>query len=205
MMMRAVGYDSDFGTDEIKRIFFTTAEDGNEFDGDVQIHNAFATLGTQMNAAITNATMDITSSQLSDVDQGGHTRVVSTTYSEKVVGPGWVPGQSIGAPTSDTMQSGDEMQQKTLKMAREAAALQQSVLSELLQMDEDERDSKLEKAKEVHDNFIKQVSELPPGPERVSFMTGMDPSINRQLLMYKLWTNMLQANGGNPPKVNFLK
>ena len=32
-------------------------------------------------------------------------------------------------------------------------------------------------------------------------MTSMDKDTNRLLLMYKLWTNMLNQNGGKPPQM----
>lgn len=206
MMMRAVGYDPAFGTTELQRIFMTSASDGNEFDGDMQVHQMFANLGTMMNSAITNATMEITNPKLSDQDEGGHTRVVSVNYAEKIVEPGeWNPNQSIGAPMANSMQDATEEQKKQLMMAREAAAMQQAVLAELLQMGEDDRERKLKVAKQEHDKFLKKVMELPPGHERVEFMRSVDPETNRLLLMHKLWDHMLQANGGKPPHVHYRK
>ena len=201
MMMRAVGYDSDFATAEVKRIFFTTATEGNEFDGDSQVHNLFANLGNMMQAAIMNATMLNQKEQLDD----GQTKVVSVNYSSRDVGPGWDSSQSIGAPQAQSMSGGTSMQQTQLQAAREAAAMQQSILAELLQMDETIRERKLAEAKEAHNDFLKKAMDLPVGPERVQFMTSVDKDTNKLLLMHKLWANMLQQNGGKPPKMAYRK
>jgi hypothetical protein len=52
-----------------------------------------------MHVAITNASLEGSSSYLSDTEEGGVTRVVSVTYSEQVESPDQIQeGQSIGAP-----------------------------------------------------------------------------------------------------------
>jgi hypothetical protein len=93
----------------------------------------------------------------------------------------------------------DKIQQEQLRIAREAAALQQSILGELLSMEESERDDILATAKIAHDEFLAQVLEIPSGPDRVQFVTNIDPSVEKQLLMHKLWEKILAQNDGKPP------
>ena len=195
MLMTAVGYDPAFGTEEIKRIFFTP-KTPNEFTGDREIEEQFGQLLSSMHVAITNASLE--ESHLSDTDEGGVTRVVSVTYSEKVVPPDQVhEGQSIGAPR--LQETAREEQNQDLRIARDAAALQQSILGQLLAMDEGDRHEALQLAKEANDAFMKRLMDLPVGPERIDFMRSMDSKTQQQLLMHKIWTGLLQAHGGKPP------
>ena len=87
------------------------------------------------------------------------------------------------------------------RLASEAALLQQTILGELLTLEEDERNLKLKEAAEVSREFMEEVMALPTGQERIDFLRGVDPTTSRQLAMHKLWAGMLQANGGQPPKM----
>lgn len=195
MVMRAVGYDPDFGTAEMQRIF---ASPENEFSDDGQVHAMFRNLGVNMNTVVTNASISSTS-QFNDQDEGGSTRVVSVSYSERVVdGEDTTATNNIGAPRQEAIHN------PQLQMAREAAALQQRILGELLSMSESERAATLEEAGAVQEEFQKDLQELAP-EERVAFVQQLQPDRQRLLLMHKLWTVMLQQNGGKPPTMRNTK
>jgi hypothetical protein len=108
--------------------------------------------------------------------------------------------QSVGAPRKEAIaEQGQNEQRRELEMARDAAALQQNILRELESMNEEERTATLETAKQVNNDFLQRAMEIPPGPDRIAFMRSIDWETQRKLLMHKLWTSMLAANGGKPP------
>ena len=190
VLMMSIGYDPDFGTAEIKRIFF----EGNG-NPDPDLLHLFHQTVSEMQVSITNATLKVQENQLNDTKEGGVTRVVSVTYSEK----------DAGQPKHETSIHSSATEQQQFKMAQQAAALQQSILAELLQMDEESRDQELEKAKLASLAFQQKVMELPQGPERVRYMTSVTPDVQRQLLMHKLWGNMMEKHGGKPPTMHYQK
>lgn len=55
-------------------------------------------------------------------------------------------------------------------------------------MSEGERTSKLQVAKQANDDFVRQAMEIPAGPERIAFLTSVDPETQQLLLIHKLWT-----------------
>eukprot|EP00957_Ditylum_brightwellii_P067155 5097388-Ditylum_brightwellii.AAC.1 len=101
---------------------------------------------------------------LSDVNEGGVTRVLSVEEKtvqidgnddEILVGSG-----GGGAPSMATMeQQRDVRQEEHLKMARQAAQLQQGIIDDLLSLDEHEREATLKDAKEAHEMFMEKASQ----------------------------------------------
>jgi hypothetical protein len=87
-MSRAVGIDPKFVTSELKRIFFDkSTSSSNEFSNDKEVLLCFEQLVSQMNVAVTNASLNSPEQLLlSDKDQGGFTRVVSVQFSEVNLG-----------------------------------------------------------------------------------------------------------------------
>lgn len=193
LMSQAVGVHPDFTTTELKRIF--TSPHSSEYANDPETLKLFEQLVSQMNVAITNASLHTSEQALSDMDQGGVTRVVSVNITEVASGDG--PSYHT-APTKQTMAVDDpqsaELQKQQLRMASQAAALQQELLGQLLSMKEIDRDHLLEQAAQVTQDFLQQASSLPPGPERISFLQSIDPQTSRLLAMHKLW----QQNGDKP-------
>lgn len=179
----ALGYDADVAANELKDMV-TASDESQEF---LQV---FQQTVAQLRVVITNATLAVQTKQLSDFQQGGVTRVVSVEYSEST---------TQSAPTQQTMQS---EQQDQLHMARSAAALEQALLGQLLQMDESERNEVLERARVAQDELQRMIAELPPGPERVAYMTSISRETQQSLVMYKLWQGLLQRNNGQPPKMH---
>jgi hypothetical protein len=218
MFLQFLGYDADFGTLEIQRIFFNDVSK-SEYADDQQLIQIFATTAGHMNAVLQNANLaasQVTLSSLcSDQDQGGVTRVVSIHCSEKLVdqqtGEELAVVESDAPPEGQTMQEPEEeaesqqndhsqeKQRKELRIAREAAALQQEILGELLAMSEEERDKRLIVAQEAVEDFSRKAMEVPPGPERIALLRSIDPEAQRLMATHKLWTTMLAANGGKPP------
>ena len=202
LFMTAIGYNPDFGTEEIKRIFFTP-KTPSEFTGDREVEEHFGHLLNKMHLAIACANSSLHKS-LSDQDEGGVTRVISVTYSEKEISSDTVnEGQSIGAPRQQETERGHLHQD--LKLARDAATLQQSILGQLLTMDESDREKTLKEAKDANDSFIKRALELPVGAERIVFMQSIDSETQGRLLMHKIWAEMLQAHGGKLPTGHYTK
>lgn len=202
-MSAAVGLHPDFTTTELKRIF--TSPHTSEYANDPETLKLFEQLVSQMNVAITNANLQSSERALSDMDQGGVTRVVSINMTEVASEDG---GPSYHtAPTKQTMKvqeddpvQSEDVQKQQLRMASQAAVLQQELLGQLLTMKERDRDHLLEQAAQISQDFLQHASSLAPGPERISFLRSVDPETSRLLAMHKLWSTMLEQNGGKPPK-----
>lgn len=185
LFLQAVGYDADFGTMEIKRIFFDpTSSSNSDLRDDKALATYFGSLVTNMNAALNTASLEATHVQhFASTADDGVTRVVSVEHSE----------------VDGTDPQNLQQQQQRVMMARQAAALQQDILQELLNMDETTRVQKLKLAKDASEDFMKRAQNVPPGPQRVAFLRAMDPTTQRLLATHKLWTHrqmMLAANAG---------
>lgn len=193
-LLRAIGFDVDYGKKEINRYFFPKTGESV----DPELAHVLNRLSSNMSVAIMDASLE--SAALSDQDEGGVTRVVSVTYSEKVVSPDGRELSTTGAPTQESIvEQTEEQQLAQLRMARQAASLEQSIRSELLSLPEDDRQTQIELAKNAHEDFIRRAMEIPAGPERISFLTSMDSDTQRLLVMHKIWTNVLTENDGKPP------
>lgn len=199
LFFQVLGYDPDHGMSEIKRIFFAGE---SEFSSDKDLQEAFTEMVMATKEAVTSATIESTKSLFSDHEQGGFTRVVSVQHSEREIDQSTGEEKSTGAPLKQTIEEQTSRQQRhALKVASQTTALQQEILGELLSLSEDEREARLDRAKASSDNFVSNISSLPPGPERVLFLQSLDSSTQRELAIHKLWESMLAQNGGKPPKI----
>jgi len=133
------------------------------------------------------------------VDDDGVTKVISVKLTE--VGDG-DEGSSAPPQHEQMSQVAEEEQKRQLDMARQAAALQQNILAELLSLSEGERADALKEAKTAHDEFLTKALATPMGPERVAFMQNLDPMLQRKLIMHKMWEQMLKNNGGVAPVIH---
>ena len=77
--------------------------------------------------------------------------------------------------------------QEHLKVASQAAALQDRLLQELLAMADGERQDTLRRAARASQDFLEGALQLPPGPQRIAYMRQVDPATQRLLLLHKLW------------------
>ena len=139
-------------------------------------------------------------SNLSDYDQDGVTRVVSVKYSEKSYEENTTA--SMPPQSSFMTEHKESEQRKDLVLARRAAEMQQTLLAQLLMMEDAERLHTLREAKEAHDEFLHEALSIPSGPQRVLFVQSVDEEKQKKLIMHKLWESMLASNGGVPPTIH---
>jgi hypothetical protein len=185
LYFQALGYDPDFATKDLARIFGTA---DNEFQNDDQVHELFGETVSRLRVVLTHATLQIQQTQLTDVADGGVTRVVSVSYSES----------ESAVPTQESMHP-----ESHLQAARQAAVLEQTLLAQLLQLDPDDREQLLQQAHRAQEDLLQHLSQLPHGSERVEYMTQLSPEKQRLLLMHKLWQGLLARNNGEPPKMQY--
>mmetsp|Transcript_25169 Transcript_25169/g.53492 ORF Transcript_25169/g.53492 Transcript_25169/m.53492 type:complete len:343 (-) Transcript_25169:674-1702(-) len=216
LLAKGIGWDPVFVTSELRKIFVEKPSDVDYDYYDKEVLAVFQKLVEQMTIVLRMATLQVRSKQdaelLNDLGKGGNTRVVSVQYSEFDVDQ---HGKKIESSTNSNNNApekerpmdereervSEEEKKRQLRLATEAAVLQQTILGELLGMDEEERNHKLKEAAEVGRKFMEEAMALPPGQERIEFLRGIDATTSRQLAMHKLWAGMLQANGGQPPKM----
>ena len=186
-MICAIGFEPTFGGEELHRIM-TTDMSGEK---DEELEGALASFFMTMQAAAKKAMDADINEGLTDKDEGGVTKVVSVKYSEKTVVKN-ANGEEIidinDAPTHARMeQQSDEHQKQQLKVAAQAASMQQSILNEIMSMEDKERIDQLARAKKAHEIFIQEAMALPPGPQRVHFLQNMSKNQQRLMLIHKLW------------------
>mmetsp|Transcript_25890 Transcript_25890/g.60942 ORF Transcript_25890/g.60942 Transcript_25890/m.60942 type:complete len:429 (+) Transcript_25890:139-1425(+) len=211
LLAKAIGWDPVFVTSELRTIFVERPGEVDSDYYDEPVVSLFQKLVEEMMVAIRSASLQLRAKQdtelLNDLGKGGSTRVVSMQYSEFDVDQNGnrIESSQTNAPESTVDEReedlSEEEKKRQLRLASEAAILQQTILGELLSMSEEERTDKLNQAAEASRKFMEEAMALPPGQERVDFLRGMDATTSRQLAMHKLWTGMLQANGGQPPKI----
>ena len=208
LLAKSLGWDPVFITSELRRIFVEKNEDVDYKYYDDDVFNLFQGLVEEMADAIRTASVNVQSRQqtktLSDLDKGGNTRVVSVQYSEFEMFPDGTK-ESNSAPgrlsTMDEQRLPENEQKRQLRLASDAAALQQTILRDLFNMEEHERNNTLKEAAETNRVFMERVMALPPGKERIDCLRDVDAVTSKKLAMHKIWTGMLQANGGQPPKM----
>ena len=209
LLAKGIGWDPSFVTSELRKIFVEKPADVdyNYYDNDV--FALFQQLMEEMQSSLQLATQAVRSKQeiemLNDLGKGGNTRVVSVQYSEfEVDQNGKKINSSLNAPENridERQQMTEEEKKRNLRLASEAAVLQQTILGELLAMNEDERNLILHEAAEASREFMEEAMALPMGQERIDFLRSVDAATSRKLAMHKLWEGMLQANGGKPPNI----
>lgn len=196
MIICSLGYEPYYASQEIIQKQIEVA--ANAVDGsDTELKEASTTFVLNLQEVSRDAlnhSLKQQSNSLSDEKEGGVTRVVGVTYSEREVsnyptstttGNGGV--SSSEAPMNQKMvEKNEEIQRQQLEMAQKATKLQQMILSQLWDMEEEERSKCLMDAKKAHEDFLKDAMALPPA-ERVTFIQNVDQDLQRKLLMYKLW------------------
>jgi hypothetical protein len=211
ILARAMGWDPEFLTIQLRRIF-VEKDESIELVHDEAVSTIFQQLVQQMQTDIRTASLQMQNQQqaqlLSDIDEGGTTRVVSVSYSEYDISPdGTKQPTGNHAPTGqlsstiDSQRMTEEEKKRQIRLASEAAMLQQEILGQLLNMSEHERNDQLQEAERVSEEFMKRAMQLPPGQERIDFLRSIDPHTSKQLAMHNLWKGTLDANGGRPPKM----
>ena len=195
LLLRAVGYRAKFAKASMQKMFFPDEQDENDSEGpDAELQEIFGKFLTATATAANKAasvSSAPSSSQISALSDG-QTRVISVQHSERTISGEAFGGMSAATkdaePLAQSMEEhDDERQRRQLAMARQAAALQQGLLNELRGMDGIEREKLLAEAKDAHLSFLKQVSELPIGEERLHYLQSIDSDTQRLLAIHKLW------------------
>ncbi len=198
---KAIGWAPEFTTKELRRLFFVQGE-SSEFANDTEVINRFHQLILDMSAAISTASLQASTSELSDLAEGGVTRVVSVKCSdvavERIADDDERSPFLVSAPTRMTIDPilSDEEQKRQLRIASEATRLQQEIVEELKNMTEEQRKQELAEAKRAAEEFLKTTMTLPPGSERISYLQSIDPQTSRLLAIHKLWPTV-QTNTRN--------
>jgi len=231
MFLRALGYDPDFATREIKAKFYQDTLHNNGYttgESSSSLQSTFEATVAAMEAALVEATAASTHDTFFAGHHGGKesnddgvTKVVAVSYSEKLIDE--TTGEEIltlsedASPRVETMVGKDgarEPQQEwaeasrererreQIRLSQQASVLQQEILGELLTMRDEERDAKLQQAREASQSVLQKAMQLPPGPERIAVLTSVTPETQRLMAMHKVWDGMLAANGGVPPKLH---
>jgi hypothetical protein len=196
IFLQMMGYHADYGTAEIKRIFYSNAD--NEFTRDEQVMQVFTTMMTQIQSALSQATAKISAHNFSDCDQGGCTRIVAVDYSEheidartgEVIATTTMKSDGVDTPAVQTMEEhgvADNNTQALRTAAVAAARLQQEILAQILSLPEAERQEELDRAQRVSERVVNKVLQIAPGPGRVAFFQALDADTQRRLALHKLW------------------
>jgi len=195
LYLRALGYNDDFATVELKRIMSSP-----DHYQDTELHAIFGNAVADMRTALNNATYDVQQSQLNDFQHGGVTRVVSVSYSEQ--DNNTIPPRTESIHQHHREDTTSTTTTTSIDTSSKIASLEQSLLARVLQMEEEERQQMLQTAKEAQTKMTHELQQLPPGPERIQYMTtSISQETQELLLTYKLWTGLLARNGGQPPQM----
>ena len=188
-MLCAIGFEPTFGGEELHRIMTSEGTD-EEVEG--ALASYLMTIQVVAKKAMDGGNMN---EGMTDKHEGGVTKIVSVKYSEKTMsrnanGKEMIVGDD--APTHARMEQQSEEQQKMqLKMAAQAASMQQKILDEFMSMSERDRNEQLTKARKAHDLFLQDAMALPPGPQRIEFLQNISSEQQKLLLIHKLWESRL--------------
>ena len=233
LLFQSLGYDPGFAHEEMKRLFLTIHHDATEpndgptnndndtnpyspYAHDTEILRAMQEMVSATSLALAKAQQSShapSSLLLSDMEQGGVTRVVGVTYSERMVDPttGQVVescAESTTAPTMESMQEPatreeDQSQQQEEQQRRHetrvhvaTASLQTQLYQELVAMTESERTATLAEAHDVTRRVLQEAASQPGPLERIEFLRSMDPSTQRLMILHNLW-NARNKNHNN--------
>ena len=148
-----------------------------------------------------NANKNSSNGAMSD---DGTTRVVSVSYSEKIItvptnedGNIITTNSSTSAPTTNTIDEHTLSQQRgEMETAKATSMLQQQLWDDFQSLPKHEQMKTIQKAKVAHEDFLVKVSNTPPGNERILLMQSMDREMQRLLVIYKLWHSTGSSGSG---------
>ena len=177
-----------------------------QIKNNVKVVETLMQYASAMTVAATNASManrygngnnNVNNSNGAMIDDGT-TRVVSVSYSEKIVsvptnqdGNIITTNSSTSAPTTNTIDEHTLSRQKgEMETAKATSMLQQQLWDDFQSLPKHEQMKTIQKAKIAHEDFLVKVSNTPPGNERIVLMQSMDSEMQRLLVIYKLWSTM---------------
>ena len=185
LFLKAIGFDPDYAYTQLREMLFDPKPNStNSLDS--ELTNRFHIMVQHSKSILTSATLHIQERQLlqlNDQKEGGVTRVVSVTHSEKVVEfdgeddkeeevePSKInSGHADVGVKLESMDHGmDEhdqwmQRQKELQMARSAGRLQQEILGELLTMRDEDRARVLEEARNASQELVSRLANITLDP-----------------------------------------
>jgi hypothetical protein len=220
LLLRAIGYDPAHGHGEIRRIFFDNTHRSNEFSNDADLMERFVKMSANMDAALTQATLRATLEAFGASE--GVTCVSSTCTRmsdedgrqespEGAINQGTTQAtvslHSVRASAANAMESRQTYPPQTLQtLPQTPSKLNQEILGELLTMGEEERTARLEEARKAEREqlsrapFMFEKKEDRGDSTEVPMSEDYDEKNHRLLLTGRIWSTMLQQNGGQPPK-----
>eukprot|EP00579_Thalassiosira_antarctica_P001907 CAMPEP_0201870330 /NCGR_PEP_ID=MMETSP0902-20130614/3464_1 /ASSEMBLY_ACC=CAM_ASM_000551 /TAXON_ID=420261 /ORGANISM="Thalassiosira antarctica, Strain CCMP982" /LENGTH=449 /DNA_ID=CAMNT_0048395921 /DNA_START=13 /DNA_END=1362 /DNA_ORIENTATION=+ len=191
---RALGWEPIHAIDQLKCLLAGENTEYSNFEQTIRNAKGMETLtkyASAMTVAATNADMSHIGDGINQSNDDGTTRIVSVSYSEKIILPtdsGNTTSHSLSAPTSNTIDEHKLSQQRQeLDVAHKASMLQQQLWSEFESLPPHEQSKTLEKAKKTQSEFLEKVANTPPGRDRVVLMQSMDGEMQKLLVIYKLW------------------
>jgi hypothetical protein len=214
LLLRAIGYDPAHGHGEIRRIFFDGTNRSNEFSNDADLMERFVKMSANMDAALTQATLRATLEAFGASD--GNTCVSSTCTrmsdeDGRQMSPDGTINQntsqatvslhSVRASAANAMESRQMYRPQTLQtLPQTPPKLHQEILGELLTMDEEDRTARLEEARKAEQEQLSRDPSTLEDSTEVPMSEDYDEKNHRLLLTGRIWSTMLQQNGGKPPK-----
>jgi hypothetical protein len=210
LLLRAIGYDPAHGHGEIRRIFFDDTHRSNEFSNDADLMERFVKMSANMDAALTQATLRATLEAFGTSDDVTFVSSTCTRMSDED-GRQEFPGGAINRDTTQATESlystgASAMDLQTLPQT--PSKLNQEIFGELLTMGEEERTARLEEARKAEQEQLSRAPFMFEKKEdrgdstdcEVPMSEDYDEKNHRLLLTGRIWSTMLQQNGGQPPK-----
>jgi hypothetical protein len=178
-LWKTLGWDPETAQDQIKFLI----EGRGDLNDDKDLMETVMKYVSSMTVAATNASMGSNMTEYSKSD--GTTRVVSVSYTEKVVTSDTI--QSLSAPTSNSMKEHtNEQQAFEQRQQLQVAKMRQQIHDEFHSQSTEEQSKTLAKAKQAQENFMQQIVNTPAGPERVLLMKNIDFETQKLLIIHKM-------------------
>ena len=180
LLWMALGCDPETASDQIQLLIEGRLGDLND---DKDLMETVMKYVSSMTVAATNASMGSNMAEYSKSD--GTTRVVSVSYTEKVVTSDTI--QSLSAPTSNSMKEHtNEQQAFEQRQQLQVAKMRQQIHDEFHSQSTEEQSKTLAKAKQAQEKFMLQLINTPAGPERVLLMKNIDFETQKLLIIHKM-------------------
>lgn len=180
LLWKALGVDPETASEQIQLLIEGQLGDLND---DKDLMETVMKYVSSMTVAATNASMGSNMAEYSKSD--GTTRVVSVSYTEKVVTSDTI--QSLSAPTSNSMKEHtNEQQAFEQRQQLQVAKMRQQIHDEFHSQSTEEQSKTLAKAKQAQEKFMLQLINTPAGPERVLLMKNIDFETQKLLIIHKM-------------------
>lgn len=186
--------------DQLRSLLSGESSDGFEqITNNAKVTETLTKYSSAMTVAVTNASMFNIGESDDHANNDGTTRVVSVSYSEKIISvPNittddnneghTVSSDSLSAPKSNTIDEHElSHQRRELDTAKAASMLQQQLWNEFQSLPPQEKARMVEKSKMAHEEFLSKVANTPPGDDRILLMQSIDSEVQKLLVIYKLW------------------